>query len=49
MMNGTADKLGIRHRWLPLEAGERKLWRHTPLSKWQSVEGAAWVYFEADG
>lgn len=49
MIDSTAAKLGIRHRWLRLEAGERKLWRHKPSSKWQSVEEAALAYFEADG
>ena len=48
-MNGTADKLGIRHHCLRLEASERKLWRHTPSSEWQSVEEAALDYFETDG
>lgn len=44
-----AAKLGIGHRRLQLEAGERKLWRHAPSSKWQSVEEATLAYFEVDG
>lgn len=48
-MNGTASKVRIRHRRLRLEAGERKLWRHTPSSGWQSVEDATLAYFEAEG
>ena len=49
MIDRTAAKLDIRHRRLLLEAGERKLWRLTPSSSWQSVEEATLAYFEADG
>jgi hypothetical protein len=40
-----ASRLGVRYQRLPLEAGEKKCWRHSSTAPWSSVEAAALAHF----
>lgn len=44
-----AERLGIEHEAVVLEAGEAKLWRHNAGDPWSTVEEAALSHYVAEG